>query len=201
MVKVELAYNQGFPWHTRDGCHVRGYILSGTNEFLNGNSLVDWAARIYTLTLGKIVLRTADVVVLSATAYVEDAVRLGVSPTKIKVIPRGVDVQVYHPNPQQREAFRKKLGLKFNEIMVLFAGRLVLVKGLRYFVEAAKALLEEGRKFKLVRILENLPAIVGQDLVTYGPFKREDVILIPYDNAKILIAKKLATEIHSHMDA
>ena len=59
----------------------------------------------------------------------------------------------------------------------------------------------EGRKFKLVRILENLPAIVGQDLVTYGPFKREDVILIPYDNAKILIANKLATEIHSHMDA
>ena len=59
----------------------------------------------------------------------------------------------------------------------------------------------EGRKFKLVRILENLPAIVGQDLVTYGPFKQEDVILIPYDNAKILIAKKLATEIHSHMDA
>jgi DNA replication initiation complex subunit (GINS family) len=59
----------------------------------------------------------------------------------------------------------------------------------------------EGRKFTLVRILENLPAIVGQDLVTYGPFKREDVILIPYDNAKILIAKKLAAEIHSHMDA
>jgi len=59
----------------------------------------------------------------------------------------------------------------------------------------------EGRKFKLVRILENLPAIVGHDLVPYGPFKREDVILIPYDNAKILIAKKLAMEIHSHMDA
>ena len=60
----------------------------------------------------------------------------------------------------------------------------------------------EGRKFMLVRILEDLrEQVVGPDLVTYGPFKREDVILIPYDNAKILIAKKLATEIHSQMDA
>ena len=53
----------------------------------------------------------------------------------------------------------------------------------------------KGSKFKLVRIIENLPAIVGTDLATYGPFKKEDVALIPYDNAQILITKKLAIEI------
>lgn len=129
-----------------------------------GNSFVDWAARIYTLTLGKIILRAADVVVLSATAYVEDAIRLGVSPTKIKVIPRGVDVQVYRPNPKQRKAFREKLGLKTNEIMVLFAGRLVLVKGLKYFVEAAKTLLEEDGKLKFV---------IAGDGVLRGKYEKE----------------------------
>ena len=45
MIKVELAYNQGFPWHSRDGCHVRGYILSGKNVYLSGNSLLDYFLR------------------------------------------------------------------------------------------------------------------------------------------------------------
>lgn len=129
-----------------------------------GNPFVDWAAKIYTLTVGKIVLRTADMVVLSATAYVEDALRLGVPITKIKVIPRGVDVRIYRPSPKRRKAFREKLGLKDDEIMVLFAGRLVLVKGLKYFVEAAKTLLEENRKLKFV---------VAGDGVLRGKYEKE----------------------------
>lgn len=55
-------------------------------------------------------------------------------------------------------------------------------------------------QFKLVRMLDDLPAIVGMDLVTYGPFKKEDIVLIPYDNAKILVTKELAMEIHSPLD-
>jgi len=129
-----------------------------------GNSFVDWAAKIYTLTVGKIVLRTADMVVLSATAYVEDALRLGVPMDKIQVIPRGVDVRIYRPSLERRKAFREKLGLKDDEIMVLFAGRLVLVKGLEYFVEAAKTLLEENRKLKFV---------VAGDGVLRGKYEKE----------------------------
>lgn len=53
----------------------------------------------------------------------------------------------------------------------------------------------DGKKYSLVRILKNLPAIIGTDLTTYGPFKKEDVVLIPYDNAQILIVKKIANEI------
>ena len=55
-------------------------------------------------------------------------------------------------------------------------------------------------QFTLVRMLDDLPAIVGMDLVTYGPFKKEDIVLIPYDNAKILVTKELAMEIHSPLD-
>jgi asparagine synthase (glutamine-hydrolysing) len=42
MIKVELKYDQGFPWHSRDGCHVRGYVLAGKNQYLSGDSLVDY---------------------------------------------------------------------------------------------------------------------------------------------------------------
>lgn len=81
---------------------------------------------------------------------------------------------------------------------------LALIKEGGLFVEDAseaitgktQGLIIDGRKFTLVRILENLPAIIGTDLATYGPFKKEDIVLIPYDNAQILIVKKMANEIH-----
>ena len=129
-----------------------------------GNPFVDWMAKIYTLTLGKTVLKTADMVVLSATAYVKDALKLGVPVSRIKVIPRGVDVRIYNPNTERRKAFREKLGLKNDETMILFAGRLVSVKGLKYFVEAAKTLLKENKKLKFV---------VAGDGILRGKYQRE----------------------------
>ncbi|MCK4853724.1 MAG: hypothetical protein KAT31_05675, partial [Bacteroidales bacterium] len=42
MIKVKLAYNNGFPWHTRDGCHVRGYLFTRENRYLSGPDLSDY---------------------------------------------------------------------------------------------------------------------------------------------------------------
>ena len=129
-----------------------------------GNPFVDWMAKIYTLTLGKIVLKTADMVVLSATAYVEDALRLGVPVDKIKVIPRGVDTRTFFPNPRRRKLVRRKLNVEADEKMILFAGRLVPVKGLKYFIEAAKTLIKNNKK---------LVFMVAGDGILRGKYERE----------------------------
>jgi len=42
MIRVELAYNNGFPWFSKNGCHVRGYIHTPDNQFLSGKSIVDY---------------------------------------------------------------------------------------------------------------------------------------------------------------
>ena len=49
--------------------------------------------------------------------------------------------------------------------------------------------------FKVIRILEHIPAIIGIDLKTYGPFKPEDVAAIPVENAENLIRRGLAVEV------
>ena len=41
-MKVELAFNHGFPWYSKEGCSARGYILTSDNEYLYGESLVDY---------------------------------------------------------------------------------------------------------------------------------------------------------------
>lgn len=55
--------------------------------------------------------------------------------------------------------------------------------------------LEHERKNIILRFLEDTPAIVGIDLKTYGPFKKEDVASLPVENAKILVQRGLAKDI------
>jgi len=54
---------------------------------------------------------------------------------------------------------------------------------------------DKNFKYTLIRILEKTPAIVGIDLINYGPFKKEDIAHLPAKNAKILIYEKFAEEI------
>jgi len=54
-----------------------------------------------------------------------------------------------------------------------------------------------GREHKRVvlRFLRDVPAIIGTDIKTYGPFKVEDVASLPAENAKVLIKQGLAEKI------
>lgn len=49
--------------------------------------------------------------------------------------------------------------------------------------------------YKVVRFLEAIPAIIGVDMRTYGPFKPEDVASIPVENAESLIRRGVAKEV------
>jgi DNA replication initiation complex subunit (GINS family) len=44
----------------------------------------------------------------------------------------------------------------------------------------------------VIRALKNIPAIIGADMKTYGPFIPEDVASVPLENAKILVKQSLA---------
>lgn len=54
---------------------------------------------------------------------------------------------------------------------------------------AKEVRLVEKPKRILVRFLQAIPAIVGPDLKTYGPFKEEDVASLPAENAEVLIKR------------
>jgi len=48
---------------------------------------------------------------------------------------------------------------------------------------------------KVVRFIKALPAIIGIDMKTYGPFKPEDVASIPAENAENLIRRGIAKQV------
>lgn len=61
---------------------------------------------------------------------------------------------------------------------------------------AEPSALPERKKDKLVvRFVKDLPAIIGVDLRTHGPFKAEDIANLPFENAESLIRQGAAVEI------
>ncbi|MEM3641961.1 MAG: hypothetical protein QXH37_08590 [Candidatus Bathyarchaeia archaeon] len=55
---------------------------------------------------------------------------------------------------------------------------------------------EHESKMAVLRFLRDVPAIVGQDIKVYGPFKAEEVACVTIENAKILIKQGLAEKIN-----
>lgn len=49
----------------------------------------------------------------------------------------------------------------------------------------------------VLRFVAPVPAVIGADMKTYGPFQAEDVASLPRDNAKILIKQSLAERIEA----
>ena len=88
---------------------------------------------------------------------------------------------------------------------VLTAEERKLYSGVLPFAETYPRLIEgilhgnlprDGAETKhertVLRFLKAIPAIVGSDMKTYGPFQAEDVATLPTRNAKILIKRGVA---------
>jgi hypothetical protein len=54
---------------------------------------------------------------------------------------------------------------------------------------------KEDLNYTLLRFLKKTPALVGIDLVNYGPFEKENVANLPFKNASILLFEKFAEKI------
>ncbi len=54
---------------------------------------------------------------------------------------------------------------------------------------------DTDNEYVLIRFLKKTPALMGIDLLYYGPFEKEDIGFLPMKNAKILIVEKFADPI------
>ena len=60
----------------------------------------------------------------------------------------------------------------------------------------ATARIEQAKaRTMLLRFVQEMPAVIGTDMKTYGPFKVEDVAALPMENAEALIRQGVAVRI------
>ena len=63
--------------------------------------------------------------------------------------------------------------------------------------EIAVAKAPKTHKRVALRFLKSIPAVVGADMKTYGPFMAEDVGSMPIENARLLIKRGLAEAVEA----
>jgi len=110
--------------------------------------------RIYDILFGYKLLSGAFTVIALSRVEAEQYRSVGVPEEKIEVIPNGIDLSEYADLPS-RGCFRKKFGIKEEEKIVLYLGRIHRVKGLDILVEAFARVIEDLDDVRLV--------IVGPD--------------------------------------
>jgi glycosyltransferase involved in cell wall biosynthesis len=127
-------------------------VFPGINWFF-GDRLVDTFGYWYTLLLGRWFLRTSDGIQLLVSGmndYIRD---LGADVGKTFLVNRGVDVDTFKPD-YPKNGLRKEFGVSRDDILVLFVGRLDLVKGVPYLIDAVKRIMREHDNVKLLVVGE-----------------------------------------------
>jgi len=97
--------------------------------------------------------KAADMIVTVSYAMKEELTKLGFPKDRIQVCYNGVDAQKYNPKDVTAEQARKIRSLydvKDDEVMILFIGRLVGVKGVDKLIMAMPHILQKIPKAKLV---------------------------------------------------
>jgi glycogen(starch) synthase len=97
--------------------------------------------------------KMADLIVTVSYAMKDELIQLGFPKDKIQVSYNGVDPQKYNPANVSSEDIRRirgKYGIKDDEFMILFLGRLVGVKGVDKLIMALPHILTQIPKAKLV---------------------------------------------------
>jgi len=94
-----------------------------------------------------------DKIVTVSHAMQEDLARHGWPNSRISVVWNGVDPEQYNPKnckPEDVKAIRERYGIKPEEKMILFLGRLTWVKGVTSLVQAMPTVLADYPKTRLV---------------------------------------------------
>ena len=106
-----------------------------------------------------------DTFYVNSEHYRECWVERGIAPEKIKILPRGLDTGLFHPEKKQAD-FWKKRGLLEGEVGAIYVGRVSREKNLDLFAAACRRLLAAGVKVR--------PLIVGD-----GPYAEMMKELLP----------------------
>ena len=87
--------------------------------------------------------------------------RFGYHPPRWAVIPNGIDLQAYRPDPGARRALRQELGLGPETMLIGQVARYDPMKGQALFLRAAGKLIRAGRQAHFV--------MIGQELTPENP--------------------------------
>ena len=89
-----------------------------------------------------------DTVFVNSEEYKQSWIKRGFDPAKLKILPRGLDTELYHP-ARRDSAFFEKFGASNGELRLLYVGRISREKDLDLLADAYRRLRKEGLPVRL----------------------------------------------------
>src|SRR5213082_1611114 len=121
-----------------------------------------------------------DTVFVNSEEYRQSWIKHGFDPAKLKILPRGLDTELFHPARREPEFF-EKFGEHNGEIRLLYVGRISREKDLDLLAAAYRRLRDEGLPMQLF--------VVG-----HGPYSEAFAKSLPEASfTGYLTGKELAT--------
>jgi glycosyltransferase involved in cell wall biosynthesis len=121
-----------------------------------------------------------DAVFVNSEEYRQSWIKRGFEPTKLKIFPRGLDTELFHP-ARRDPAFFQKFGAHDGEVRLLYVGRVSREKDLDFLATAYRCLRVQGLPVQLF--------VVG-----HGPYAEEFAKSLPEATLTgYLTGKELAT--------
>src|SRR5256714_2977319 len=89
-----------------------------------------------------------DTVFVNSEEYRESWIKRGFDPEKLKILPRGLDTELFHPT-RRDPAFFEKVGATNGQVRLLYVGRVSREKDLDLLAEAYRRLRDDGLSIQL----------------------------------------------------
>lgn len=105
--------------------------------------------KVYDFVFGNNVLQNASKVIALNDMESEQYKNMGVDSKKIRTIPNGIDISQYNSLPP-KGSFKLKHGINDDEKIILFLGRINIIKGINLLVDAFEKLTHEFSNVRLV---------------------------------------------------
>ena len=111
-----------------------------------------------------------DTVFVNSEEYKQSWIKRGFDPAKLKILPRGLDTELFHP-ARRDSAFFEKFGESNGEVRLLYVGRISREKDLDLLADAYRRLRQEGLPVQLF-VVGHGPIRSAREIFARGVFYR-----------------------------
>lgn len=173
-------------------------VVTYHNDII-GNGIADYIARFYNFTGLKILLKTADRIIITQPGYVQFSSHLMNYQDKIEVIPNGVDVDKFHPKKIYEDGYADERNIIF---FLSLLDEFHKYKGLEYLLKALKIVKKEipslklivGGKGILMEYYRKMAASMGlEDNVEFAGFIPDENMADYYSKANVFVLPSISS--------
>jgi glycosyltransferase involved in cell wall biosynthesis len=111
------------------------FVLTYHNDIIKEGFLGNIVSMIYNHSAGMFLLKHTNVIIATTKSYAMNSLQLRKYTNKVKIIPNGVDTNMFYPNLEGVE-IRKKYEMSETDRIILFVGKLDYYKGCDYLIRA-----------------------------------------------------------------